>query len=141
MIYLIIIFIIIFIILLPIKVTVKANLEQYQIEIYKLKVYKKKYLEIKDIKKERNVLKYLKIFRLIDIQKVILDVGGLSNYYTRAINYGIINALFNIIGVLIKDQFIFEYYLSYYSSPKINFKCIIKSNLGKIILGLLKRRK
>ena len=141
MIYLLIFIIIIFIIFLPIKVTIKANLEAYEIDIFNLKIYNKNYIEIKDINKERNVLKYLKIFRLIDIQKVTLDVGGISNYYFRAINYGIINALFNILGVLIRDQFKFEYYLSYYSSPKLYFKCIIKSNMGKIILGLIKRRK
>lgn len=141
MIYILIFIFVFLLVFFPIKVTIKANLELYEIDVFKLKIYKKRYLEIRDINKERNILKYLKIFRLIDIQKITLDVGGLSNYYSRAINYGIINALFNILGVLIKDQFIFEYYLSYYSSPKINFKCIIKSNVGKIILGLLKRRK
>ena len=93
-----------------------------------------------DINEERVKIRFFRIFKLIDIQRVNLDIGGFTNYYNRAINYGIIHSLFNIFSFIIQDQFIFNYNLEFYSEPKLKFECIIKSNLGKIIVGLLKRR-
>ena len=62
----------IFIILLfPLKIKVLIDLSGYEIKIYNLKIYKNKFLEIKDINKEKDVINYLRIFKVIDIQSVI----------------------------------------------------------------------
>ena len=132
----------IFIILLfPLKIKVLIDLSGYEIKIYNLKIYKNKFLEIKDINKEKDVINYLRIFKVIDIQSVNLEIGGISDYYYRAINYRGVHILFNLLSFAIKDQFIFNYDLEFYGPAKFNFKCIIKSNMGKIILGLLRRRR
>lgn len=128
------------IIFIPLKIKIFVNLEAYEFKIYNLKIYQKKFLEIKDIKKERTRIKYLKIFKVIDIQSVNLDIGGLTDYFYRAINYGAMHIIFNLFSFIIRDQFRFNYNLDFNSKPKLNFQCIIKSNVGKIIIGLLKRR-
>lgn len=140
LILIIIILIIIILIIIPLKVIICFDLEGYRFKIYKFKIYQRKYNEIKDINEERIRIRFFRIFKLIDIQRVNLDIGGFTNYYNRAINYGIIHSLFNIFSFVIQDQFIFNYNLDFYSDPKLKFECIIKSNLGKIIVGLLKRR-
>ena len=43
--------------------------------------------------------------------------------------------------IFIISPFIFNYYLDFNNEMNFNFECIIKSNLGKIIVGLLKRSK
>lgn len=139
MIYLLIIFIIILLII-PIKVKIYLNLEGYLFKIYNITIYKKKYKEISDINKERKNINKIKIFKIIDIKAVNLELCGINDYYYRAINYGGVYILFNLISFYINDQFIFNYKLDFYGQPKLNFECIIKSNLGKIIIGLLRRR-
>ena len=141
----IILFIILFLfvnilIFLPLKIKIIINLEYFEFSIYDIKIYKRKYNEIKDLNVERNNIEYLKIFKIIDIQSIDLEIGGFTDYYYRSINYGVIHCLFNLLSFIIKDQFKFNYFLDFKSEPKLNFKCIIKSNLGKIVIGLLKRR-
>ena len=107
--------------------------------LHKIKIYHRNYKDIKDVKSERRSIKFIKIFKIIDIQKVDLEIGGFNNYYYRSINYGLIHALINLFSFVIQDQFKFNYFLDYNSNPKLNFECIIRSNLGKIILGLIKK--
>jgi len=135
-----ILLIIILIILIPLKVIVFINLDYYEFRIYNIKIYQKKFLEINDINKERKSINFLKIFKIIDIQNINLEIGGFTNYFYRAINYGIIHIIFNILSFVIQDQFVFNYKLDFNSNPKFNFTCIIKSNVGRIIVGLLKEK-
>lgn len=139
MIYIIII-LIFFLLFFPLKVKIYLDLEGYLFKIYNIQIYKKKYKEINDINKERGIIKKLKIFKIIDIQTVNLEICGIEDYYYRSINYGGVYILFNLLSFLIQDQFTFNYNLHFYGKPKFKFECIIKSNLGKIILGLIKRR-
>lgn len=139
--YIILYSVIIFILLIiPLKVKIYFNLDYYQISIYKLNIYKKRYINISDINKERNVIKYLKIFKVIDIKTVNLEIGGIKDYYFKSLSYSLMYIFFNLLGLVINDQFIFNYYLDYSNNPKINFECIINSNMGKILLGLIRRR-
>ena len=139
MIYILIIVILIIILLLPLNVKIRINLDYFEFIIFNIKIYHRNYKDIKDFKSERRSIKFIKIFKIIDIQKVDLEIGGFNNYYYRSINYGLIHALINLFSFVIQDQFKFNYFLDYNSNPKLNFECIIKSNLGKIILGLIKK--
>lgn len=132
-------FIIIYVIYFDVKII--ANKEYFLIKIYRFNFYKKYYKDIKDLNKEKNKISFIKVFKIIDIQSITIHLGGFNDYYYRAINYGLINLIFNLLGFIIKDQFIFNYYLDFNNEMNFNFECIIKSNLGKIIVGLLKRSK
>jgi hypothetical protein len=127
--------------LIRITVQIEFNLSYFSIKIFKFNFYKKYYKDIKNIEEERRKVSFIKIFKLIDIQTINLSIEGFNNYYYKALNYGIINYLFYVFSFMIKDQFIFNYNLKDSNKFNLNFQCIIKSNIGKIIIGLLKRSK
>ena len=138
MIYIFFIILFLIILFIPLNIKIIFNLNYYQFKVFNINIYKQKYVDIKDIKKERTKIRFLRIFNIIDIQSVNLELGGFNDYYIRSINYGVMHIFFNIFSFIIQDQFKFNYDLNFNSKPKLNFECIIKSNLGKIIVGLLK---
>lgn len=125
-------------IFIPFKVKIFLNLDYYKISFSRFIKYKKYYKEIKDINKEKNIISYYKIFKFIDIQKINLSIGGIDNYYYQAILIGLSNFIFNIFSFIKKDPFIFDFNLNKNDS-NIEIECIIKSNMGKILLGLIKK--
>ncbi len=140
MIYLIILFVF-FIFVIPLKVELIVNLSYYEIKFYRLKIYHRNYKDISDISKERKQIKYLKIFKLIDIQSINIEVSGFNDYFFESISYGLIYFMFNIFSFIIQDPYIFNYSIKSNKDIDLKFNCIIKSNLGKIIMEIFKRRR